>query len=121
MKEYIEREELINNLKQFAPEHLTPLIVNLIQKQPAADVVSRSALEQIKWEHDEAFDTLERHGLSLGSNVDVVEVVRCKDCKHFIPFKKNVFCKGDCSCDNGLGNFVRPDDYCSYGVRKEGE
>lgn len=32
-KEYIEREELLNNLKQFAPEHLTPLIVDLVKKQ----------------------------------------------------------------------------------------
>ena len=38
-KKYIEREELVNNLKQFAPEHVTPLIVNLIQKQSTADVV----------------------------------------------------------------------------------
>lgn len=36
---YIEREELLDNLKRFAPEHLTPLIVNLIQKQSTADVV----------------------------------------------------------------------------------
>ena len=36
---YIEREELLNNLKRFAPEHVTPLIVNLIQKQSTADVV----------------------------------------------------------------------------------
>ena len=39
MAEYIEREELMRNLKQFAPEQLTPLIESLIQKQPAADVV----------------------------------------------------------------------------------
>lgn len=36
---YIERESLINNLKKFASLHLTTLIINLIQKQPAADVV----------------------------------------------------------------------------------
>lgn len=39
MSEYIEREALMRNLKQFAPEQLTPLIESLIQKQPAADVV----------------------------------------------------------------------------------
>ena len=39
MPEYIEREALMRNLKQFAPEQLTPLIESLIQKQPAADVV----------------------------------------------------------------------------------
>ena len=39
MSEYIKREALMRNLKQFAPEQLTPLIESLIQKQPAADVV----------------------------------------------------------------------------------
>lgn len=39
MAEYIEREALMRNLKQFAPEQLTPLIESLIQKQPAEDVV----------------------------------------------------------------------------------
>ena len=39
MAEYIEREALMRNLKQFAYEQLTPLVESLIQKQPAADVV----------------------------------------------------------------------------------
>ena len=39
MAEYIDRESLISNLKEFANEQLTPLIENLIQKQPTADVV----------------------------------------------------------------------------------
>lgn len=38
MSRYINREDLLKNLKQFAPEHLTPLIVSLIAKQPTADV-----------------------------------------------------------------------------------
>lgn len=38
MSRYIEREDLLKNLKQFDPEHLTPLIVMLIEKQPTADV-----------------------------------------------------------------------------------
>ena len=40
MAEYIDRESLISNLKEFANEQLTPLIENLIQKQPNADVES---------------------------------------------------------------------------------
>ena len=40
MAEYINRAELISNLKEFANEQLTPLIENLIQKQPTADVES---------------------------------------------------------------------------------
>ena len=38
MIDYIERNELIKNLKYFAPEHYSGLINNLIMKQPAADV-----------------------------------------------------------------------------------
>ena len=44
---------------------------------------------------------------------DVVDVVRCKDCKHlmFSDFY------GECK-NNHLG-IVKPWDYCSYGERKE--
>lgn len=38
MSDYIDRQELIENLKKFAPEHYTALIDDLIRKQPAADV-----------------------------------------------------------------------------------
>ena len=50
--------------------------------------------------------------------VDAVEVVRCKDCKHFGGH-------GACHChaadENGTPIFVREDDFCSYGERREGE
>lgn len=39
MEEYISRKETLENLKKFAPEHITPLIEQLVMKQPAADVV----------------------------------------------------------------------------------
>ena len=39
MSRYIDREDLLKNLKQFASEHLSPLMVSLIEKQPTADVV----------------------------------------------------------------------------------
>lgn len=42
------------------------------------------------------------------STADVVEVVRCKDCEYY-PFCFRTIRTG--------GN--RPDDYCSYGLRKE--
>ena len=52
------------------------------------------------------------------TTVDVVEVVRCKDCK-------NVSCKQPngiihCFRNHKEGTiFRRPDDFCSYGERKE--
>lgn len=39
MSRYIDREDLLKNLKQFAPEYLKPFIVSLVEKQPTADVV----------------------------------------------------------------------------------
>ena len=45
--------------------------------------------------------------------VDAVPVVRCKDCKHLM-FSD---CYGECgACHLGI---VRPDDFCSRGIRKD--
>ena len=44
---------------------------------------------------------------------DVVPVVRCIDCKHLM-FSD---CYGECS--KGYMGIVSPNDYCSYGERKE--
>lgn len=50
-------------------------------------------------------------------DVDVVEVVRCKDCVHKNPYTRYEFC---CKClrDNLHHN---TDDYCAYGIRKDTE
>ena len=84
MAEYIEREALMRNLKQFAPGQLTPLIESLIQKQPAEDVV---------------------------------EVVRCSECKYFGKELK----QGKHSCLNYQLPYCLENDYCSYGERKDGD
>ena len=47
--------------------------------------------------------------------VDAVEVVRCKDCKHWHEDDDI----GHCDNPDGLDNYSRPDDFCSYGERKE--
>ena len=49
-------------------------------------------------------------------DADVVAVVRCKDCKHYI--KDKTF--GDLWCNQGRqSNCVSGDDYCSRGERRE--
>lgn len=85
MSEYIEREALMRNLKQFAPEQLTPLIESLVQKQPAEDVV---------------------------------EVVRCKDCKYW---QDNNGGYPHEECKWSENETPDLDDFCSYGERKEGD
>ena len=47
-------------------------------------------------------------------SLGVAEVVRCKDCKYWV-------CDDDVGhCDNpdGLDNYAKPDDFCSYGERR---
>ena len=48
--------------------------------------------------------------------IDAVEVVRCKDCKHCDP--ENYHCDHPMSTAAPLRR--KPDDFCSYGKRKEG-
>lgn len=59
--------------------------------------------------------------LELIPAADVVEVVRCKDCKFAFPYRNYYYCENEDSpftnsdwavCPNG-------DDFCSYGERKE--
>ena len=50
-----------------------------------------------------------------------VEVVRCKDCKHFVQSEPY----DPCECMKwtvkwGVA-YVNPDDFCSYGERREGK
>lgn len=50
-------------------------------------------------------------------SADVVEVVRCKDCKHFVETGGT---RGGCFLFQGMTN-PRSDDFCSEGERKETE
>lgn len=47
---------------------------------------------------------------------DVVEVVRCKDCKHY----KTMFCKMDIWHKDITLYRADENDFCSYGERKDG-
>lgn len=46
---------------------------------------------------------------------DVVEVVRCKDCKHL------TFSDFYGECNRGYLSIVRPDCYCCYGEKRNSE
>ena len=53
--------------------------------------------------------------------VDAVEVVRCKDCKHYKPQKKSAHWENRTNyCNRIVTIKVQPYDFCSYGERKEG-
>ena len=51
--------------------------------------------------------------------VDAVEVVRCRDCKHYKPQKKSAHWENSANyCNRVVTIKVQPDDFCSYGERK---
>ena len=48
---------------------------------------------------------------------DVVEVVRCKDCAHYGGITFGNICRRWSALN--IKNCTKPDDYCSYGIRKD--
>ena len=48
--------------------------------------------------------------------IDAVPVVRCRECKWWQEDDDI----GHCDNPDGLDNYAKPDDFCSYGARKEG-
>ena len=66
-------------------------------------------------EHHTAEDVIMM--IKTAPTVDAVEVVRCRECKHCDPENYH--------CDHPMGTVAplrrEPDDFCSYGERKEGD
>lgn len=58
-----------------------------------------------------------RRAIEQTPTADVVEVVRCKDCKRFMPYEGEEH-KGDCEEFSELNCCVYEDDFCSFGERK---
>lgn len=61
--------------------------------------------------------------LNAQRTVDAVEVIRCKDCKHWIHIENGM---GDCTnrrfhLDGHADPTMEMDGFCSCGERKEGE
>ena len=67
---------------------------------------------------DGYIDAVERIEEWLEQNtVDAVEVVRCKDCKHYMLWEDSDDKK---TCAKSIGLMVSdPDDFCSYGEKRE--
>ena len=57
--------------------------------------------------------------IKTAPTVDAVPVVRCRECKHYdtADFDGNILC--GCTLHSAMVD-ITPDDFCSYGERKEG-
>lgn len=93
-----------------------------LDELPAVDAVERAVYEQVAWERDMAIEQLKAIGKGFGEKMDdVVEVVRCRKCKHwetdwppsgFDPANPRYFCSV-----NDI--FPTGDWFCKDGERKE--
>lgn len=63
-------------------------------------------------------DAITAQDIDTAPTVDAVEVVRCKDCKWF---KKGAPFRHKCKKIDGGMFFIQPDDFCSYGERRNNE
>lgn len=92
MAEYIRKEKLIQRLK------VSPLFLNI---KPSGSFIC-----------DGVIDIINKQSVA-----DVVEVVRCKDCKYcYSPMNDDAHY---CNLKHGLVGIVAEEDYCSYGERSE--
>lgn len=60
--------------------------------------------------------------LEAAPTVPAVEVVRCRDCKNWHKFESSLTGEVMCCTAQGCMNVQKePDDFCSYGERKDGD
>ena len=91
-------------------------VYNVLQNATTVDAVSRGVYDQVRWERDIAIQQLEEHGIPFGGIApDVVKVVRCKDCMHWLTGYCNHFAYYN------YEPLTSEDDFCSYGERREGD
>ena len=89
-------------------------MARLIDADRALEIVSEQGIAHPNAYHLTNYATLI---LREAPTVDAVEVVRCRECKHCDPENYH--------CDHPFGTAAplkrKPDDFCSYGERKEAE
>lgn len=79
------------------------------------------ATEAATWARIHILDTTEKYAildfLRECATIDAVPVVRCWECK----YRADATEKGNYLCNRKMLGLVMPDDFCSFGERKDGE
>ena len=106
------REEAIQHFKEqldiFGGKHAEAIKVA---------IEALAVYPQFKWERDTAISQLEEYGIGFAEKKrDLVEVVRCKECKYWkwIEWAKEY----RCTLRNTAFN-TRADGFCNFGERSE--
>ena len=108
MTEYIDKGKLYKAIVDREEEYRSPLLRERNYNTPTA-LQMKGLLNAT---------TLIKHLVFDFPAADVVEVVRCQDCK-YLGIKDFVY--GYCENPCGLHGIVRPESYCSRGERKRSE
>ena len=67
-------------------------------------------------------DLIAKEAIRAAPTVDAVEVVRCRDCKHYKPQKKSAHWEHRAYyCNRIVTIKTQPYDFCSCGERKDGD
>ena len=112
MAEYIEREAIFSKIVN------TPFEVDLTGTE---DCYRYGVMDGLVKKQDHILDMIAEEPAA-----DVVEVVRCKDCKFYIEHYFDSYCgyHTENACDGGHCDgacYVEENDFCSYGERKKKE
>lgn len=92
-----------------------------------ADEIRKKAVPHTRGEHGYKAN-IRKWAVLVGDiddapTIDAVPVVRCKDCKYKADYfnSGNYVCKRNQCTVCGRNSFIRDDDFCSYGKRKDGD
>ena len=75
--------------------------------------------DALNWGTCPTYGKLVKAWLDDAPTVDAVEVVRCKDCKHWL--ERDAYGMGTYHQCWITGHIPNKDHFCSYGERREGE
>lgn len=79
MGRYIDADVILDIMRdEMAGTGYQNRAMNIIKYAPTADVVSKEAFEQVKWERDTAIEQLESYGVGFCEEKELVEVKRSK-------------------------------------------
>jgi hypothetical protein len=91
--------------------------------------VPQSLADVYKWERDIALAQLEEYGIGFAEKKrdDLLEIVRCKDCRKqgsddcpmFIREWRTVMRGSECVDDFIFHDLTKPNGFCNYGERRE--
>lgn len=79
MGRYIDADVILDIMRdEMAGTGYQNRAMNVIKYAPTADVVSKEAFEQVKWERDTAIEQLESYGVGFCEEKELVELNRGK-------------------------------------------